>query len=365
MRSPIKSNYSWPAAIFALLLSGCAGSGQSIPPANASAASSPTALGQLPANFAGEIPCADCPGILYQLNLFPNQTFFQRMTYEGRDVTYYDIGRWRRRGEPSVIELEGEGERPTLIRVVDENTLRLLDAEGREIESGLNYTLRRTAHFERIEPRLTMSGMYRYFADAALFTECRTGLRLPVAQEADNIALERGYLAVRREPGEEVLVTVEGRIALRPGMDSDTLQSTLVPDRFIAASPGESCETLAATGQPADAPLEGTTWKLVELDRKSITVQDDERAPTLFLDPEHHRVSGSGGCNRFGGSYTLAGDRLSFGPLFSTKMACATGMDTEQEYFDALAAVWRWRVTGRRLELYGADGKSLAGFEAE
>jgi copper homeostasis protein (lipoprotein) len=365
MRSPIKLNHSWPAAVLALILSGCAGAGQSIPPVEASAASNPAAaLGQLPANFAGEIPCADCPGILYQLNLFPDQTFFQRMTYEDRDVTYYDIGRWRRRDESSVIELEGEGERPTLIRVVDNNTLHLLDAEGHEPASGLNYTLRRTAHFGRIEPRLTMSGVYRYFADAALFTECRTGLRLPVAQEADNVALERGYLAVRREPGEEVLVMVEGLIALRPGMDSDTLQPTLVVERFISAAPGETCAARAATGQPAAAPLVGTTWKLVALDDKPISVQDDERVPTLFLDLADHRVSGSGGCNRFGGSYTLAGTRLSFGVLFSTKMACATGMDLEQSYFAALEKVRSWRVSGRRLELYGAGGELQAGFEA-
>ena len=43
-----------------------------------------------------------------------------------------------------------------------------------------------------------MSGMYSYLADAANFTECLTGARYPVAMEADNLALERAYLARAR-----------------------------------------------------------------------------------------------------------------------------------------------------------------------
>ena len=38
-------------------------------------------LGELPASFTGELPCADCPGIRYDLNLFPDKSFYLRMTY--------------------------------------------------------------------------------------------------------------------------------------------------------------------------------------------------------------------------------------------------------------------------------------------
>lgn len=357
-----------------LIMAGCSASSRSATPAgtgtaadtsmapHAGATAAPMLLGQLPASFAGQIPCADCPGIIDRIDLFPDHTFFQSLTYEDRDFTYYDIGLWHLHGESAVLALAGEGERPALLRVVDSNTVRLLDAEGREIKSGLNYTLKRTPHFERIEPRLKLSGMYRYMADAGLFTECRTGLRLPVAQEADNVALERAYLAARREPGAEVLVTLEGTIALRTTMDSDTLRRTLIPDRFISAAPGATCES-AATGHPAATPpLEGTTWKLVALAGKTITIRNDERAPTLTLDPSDQRAAGSGGCNQFGGSYTLKGDELGFGPLISTKMYCEGVMEQEQAYFTALEATRGWRVSGRELELTGAGGEVLARF---
>src|SRR5262245_27146713 len=45
-------------------------------PPSKSAQASP--LGTLPASFIGELPCADCPGIRYHVNLFPDRVFFLR-----------------------------------------------------------------------------------------------------------------------------------------------------------------------------------------------------------------------------------------------------------------------------------------------
>ena len=49
-------------------------------------------LGQLPASFSGDLPCADCPGIRYQLDLFSDHVFFLRMIYLGKDESFDDIG---------------------------------------------------------------------------------------------------------------------------------------------------------------------------------------------------------------------------------------------------------------------------------
>ena len=99
--------------------------------------------------------------------------------------------------------------------------LRKLYVEGKPIESQLNYSLARESSYVPLEPKLRLRGAYRYMADAALFEECLTGLKLPVAQEGDNAALEAAYTAKRREPGQPILATVDGRIALRPVMDGD------------------------------------------------------------------------------------------------------------------------------------------------
>lgn len=54
------------------------------------------------------------------------------------------------------------------------------------------------------------SGDYVYYADAAVLTDCATGLTLPIAQTGDNLNAERRYTAL---PGPEMLpcyATLEG-----------------------------------------------------------------------------------------------------------------------------------------------------------
>lgn len=348
-----------PIIVIALTITGCAR--MNVPSDQAQ-----MVLEDLPASFSGEIPCADCPGIVYQLNLFEDGTFYESMTYLERDAIFYDIGRWSHRLNTSVIELHGGGDQPSYIGVIDTESIEMLDIEGQPIESSLNYTLHRSPDFERIEPRLTMSGMYQYMADAALFTECRTGARFPVSMEADNIALESAYLDVRDEPGEQVLVTLEGSIALRPAMEGDALVPKIIPERFVSVSPGATCESVDdASDGTTSAAIENIHWNLVALNGDVASSGIEGRAPSLSLDSFAKHASGATGCNVFGGSYTLIGDELNFGELVSTRMYCEGVMDQESAYLDALESTRAWRLNDGGLELIGGDGGILARFEAQ
>ena len=78
---------------------------------------------------------------------------------------------------------------------------------------------------------------------------------------------------------------------------------------------------------------------------------------------EAGRVSGSGGCNRFGGSYESSGDALTFSPLAATRMACAPDvMQAEQNFFAMLDRVRAMKLEGDALELRDASGATLARF---
>ena len=73
---------------------------------------------------------------------------------------------------------------------------------------------------------------------------------------------------------------------------------------------------------------------------------------TLAFDGEG-RVSGSGGCNRFTGSYTFTDGELSFGPLAGTKMMCPEAvMDQEDRFHRALGAVDRVERDGPFLLIF-------------
>ena len=54
------------------------------------------------------------------------------------------------------------------------------------------------------------------------------------------------------------------------------------------------------------------------------------------------------------GTYQLDGQKLKFGPLATTRMACPA-MQTETAFLKALEATTRYEVSGSSLTLYGAD----------
>ena len=98
------------------------------------------------------------------------------------------------------------------------------------------------------------------------------------------------------------------------------------------------------------AELEGVEWTLV-----------DGTGQTLLLDGGH--AAGSGGCNRFAGGYALDGDRLTFEPLASTRMACAPeAMQAESDYFAALTRAAHASLGDGELVLADAAGLELLRF---
>ena len=82
---------------------------------------------------------------------------------------------------------------------------------------------------------------------------------------------------------------------------------------------------------------------------------------TLLLADGH--ASGSGGCNRFAGGYELEGERLSFQPLASTRMACGPKvMQAESDYFVALGRTAGLALADADLVLYDEAGAELLRF---
>jgi heat shock protein HslJ len=107
--------------------------------------------------------------------------------------------------------------------------------------------------------------------------------------------------------------------------------------------------------------LENTTWQLTQLGDKSIP--DPQHGPNFTLDSSEHRVSGSGGCNRIMGGYTLEGNNLKFTHMASSMMACISDFDVERPFLDALNQINSWKITGNQLQLQDASGKILATFQ--
>ncbi len=328
------------------------------PVAGAAAA---TSADPLPGSFTGTLPCADCPGIDWQLDLLADGSYQLRRTYQDRPPgnALEAIGRWARGSDRRSLVLVGSQDEPIALEIRDHDTLRLMDRNGRPIRSTLPYDLTRAA-IPPLEPELTMSGMYRYLADAGRFTECLTGRSLPVATLADNAALERAYLEARVEPGAPLLATVRGRIARLPPMEGAGTVPQLEPLTFIRIDRDATCEPLFT-----EAPLEGTHWRLVRLGDAAIRPADRREPPGITLDSATGRFAGSGGCNRLMGGYTLKGDTIAFAAIAGTMMYCEGLMETEAGLIAALEAARGWRVLGRELDLRDDKGTTVARFVAD
>ncbi len=76
---------------------------------------------------------------------------------------------------------------------------------------------------------------------------------------------------------------------------------------------------------------------------------------------EQGQVRGNSGCNTYGGEYTVRGDRIEFGVLETTLMACtdSTLMEQESMFTRFLGEAGQFEIVDDRLRIYKAGGEEL------
>jgi heat shock protein HslJ len=130
---------------------------------------------------------------------------------------------------------------------------------------------------------------------------------------------------------------------------ADSVGASAAPDTSAPAAPAAPAPAVPA------AALEGTEWRLADIGGQPAPAgADSTRHPGFTLIAEGRKVQGSAGCNRMNGTYQLDGQKLKFGPLATTRMACPD-MQTETAFLKALQATTRYEISGSSLMLFGAD----------
>ncbi len=233
-----------------------------------------------------------------------------------------------------------------------------------------------------------MKGMYSYLADAAWFLDCDQQKRFPVAPEGDNAALQQAYLKNRYLAGKSLLVELDGYINMRPKMEGDGDQPSLIVDQFIALKQQENC-----TGIIPPVPLNNTYWKLVELEGRHLDNNPlwleaqqqggaNEREIHIKITAQAEQLKGFGGCNAFTGVVKRtrltnsrndnlnnsldnnSGDNgdIKIGPFRNTRKTCPN-IKLEARFLQLLESAEHYKIKGESLELFHQQ-QSIAKFIA-
>ena len=113
--------------------------------------------------------------------------------------------------------------------------------------------------------------------------------------------------------------------------------------------------TLVYAAGPAN-PLEGE-WNVTGYNNGKEAVVSPVSGTTLTAIFTADAVSGSAGCNDYNGAYTLDGDKVTIGPLATTRKACEPAvMDQEAAFLTALQTPATVEQNGGVVTLRAADG---------
>jgi heat shock protein HslJ len=106
--------------------------------------------------------------------------------------------------------------------------------------------------------------------------------------------------------------------------------------------------------------LAGTSWALVSYGDLSSPTAAASGVETSLVFGTDGQVSGSMGCNGFGGDYSVSGDTLTFGSLISTMMACdEPRMTQESAAFAVMNGKTTYNLNGSSLTITSTDGAKV------
>ncbi|MFN8717821.1 MAG: copper resistance protein NlpE N-terminal domain-containing protein [Gemmatimonadaceae bacterium] len=200
-----------------------------------------TVASTAPATYAGTLPCADCGGIVTTLTLWPDTVYRLREVYEGKQrQPSVSMGRWR--VDAGILSLETDSGMPRLYSRVGDDTLTLLDLQGKPIASALNVALVRAAAMDSIGEVVEYTGTFMNEGEAPMFRECGSGQTYPVLRQGDYPALKRALTAAKLPAGSGQQVIVRGRFMPRPaGTAGAQDRAVLRVEKYVGPAANPNC----------------------------------------------------------------------------------------------------------------------------
>jgi putative lipoprotein len=218
-------------------------------------------------------------------------------------------------------------------------------AAGRALRGSVSYRERIALPPEAIlEVRLVDVSLADAPARSLGVTRVKTRHQMPIPYRLryDEAKIRRGHSYAL-----EARITVQGKLwfitTTRHAALADGADETNILVEFVKSA------------DAAVSPLSGR-WRAESIRSRGV-IGDPQTVIEIAADG---RVTGSGGCNRISGKATATGAHISFGPMISTKMACAPAiMDQESKFLSALGDTRLWRFDEQRDKLILVDAKGI------
>lgn len=278
-----------------------------------------------------------------------------------------------------ILDLDCGGQRAELRFEGTEVTLAMEEAAVRVVEQPADSGMRWASLVLDETYVLKQGDAYRVSVRGQQLPPCTATERAPapfvaiIHEPSWHLSIVAGTMTVRRPGAAPTEIAVgeptshEGDRVWRGSIDDqglvlrvggarcrDVMSGMWHPETALLTIGGDTHPGCA--GDPVELLAVGE-WLVESLAGESVAEE-----PPLTLDfSADRRIAGSGGCNRFGGSFSI-GEGLTIGPdLRSTLMACPEPvMATERRLMDWLPTIQRFDFDDNgRLVLAAADGTTL------
>ena len=313
--------------------------------------------------WLGMLPCADCEGIDYQINLKNDYTFKQKSVYKGKsEEIFIDEGRWGFVSD-SVIAVSGNEDYKMFL--IQQDHLVMLDQDGNKIESSFEEryhlskddgTVKEIMPVKPVEEVVEMNLNYyqEKFLSGVDFiargNEPNWTLEIDLEKSMSFAAM---YDIKVNTPAVEGIKAQDSDVTLYTAKtDSGELVITVIKDKCQDNMSGENFpyKVRVEAKSPADSTyktFEGCGRFLYDIRLHDIYVMEEmtgfnlkkeklmKGMPTFEFNLTDMRFGGHAGCNQINGGISVVGNKITFGNLVGTLMSCPN-MKIEKAVITAL-----------------------------
>jgi len=119
----------------------------------------------------------------------------------------------------------------------------------------------------------------------------------------------------------------------------------------------------SSSGTLDNTPLTETEWIMFEMDGVKYEPSSGKNV-TMIFDGTAKKMGGKAPCNTYGSTYTKSANKISFGNVFSTEMACGE-LEAESAYYKILPRVYAYQISGDKLYFFDSGGMVILRFKVK